>query len=416
MLRRRHLVSVPSDLTTVTDIARDREVDPAEVGLPAAAPERIWRAVERLYRTGTQPAIALCVRRDGKVLLDRAIGHQRGNAPHDPPEAAKVPVRTTTPFCLFSASKAITAMVIHHLDDRGLLHVGDRVVEYLPEFGKHGKDWVTLEHVLSHRAGIPAMGDESDLHLLATPGALVQRLCDTKPVPFPRRRLAYHAVTGGFVLGEIVRRVTGRSVDDVLGELVREPLGFSGLTYGWPTDRLHEVASCAFTGPEPGPLIDRIARRAIGTSLQRAAEIGNDPLWLGNEVPSGNLVATADEACRFFDLLLHGGELDGHRVFEARTIRRATTETSWLELDLTLMLPVRYGVGFQLGGEVASLFGPGTPKAFGHLGFTNVLAWCDPERRTSAALLTSGKSGVSTHLAAFGAFLASMSWNLPKVA
>ncbi|HVY61651.1 MAG TPA: serine hydrolase, partial [Planctomycetota bacterium] len=88
---------------------------------------------------------------------------------------------------------------------------------------------------------------------------------------------------------------------------------------------------------------------------------------------------------------LRGGELDGKRIFDRRTIRRATVETSWLEVDLTLVAPVRYGMGFVLGGEHVSLYGPGTPRAFGHLGFTNVIIWADPERDISVALMTSGK-------------------------
>jgi len=90
-------------------------------------------------------------------------------------------------------------------------------------------------------------------------------------------------------------------------------------------------------------------------------------------------------------LLLQGGELDGVRIFDPRTIRRATSEQSYLEFDLTLLLPFRYGMGFMLGGQWFSPYGPDTQYAFGHIGFTNVLTWADPERQVAAALLTSGK-------------------------
>lgn len=407
-------VRVPADLAAVS--SRADEVDPRQLGLPPQVPERIWAQVEALYRTGSNPAIALCVRRDGQVLVDRAIGHARGNAPSDSPDAPRELATPRTPFCIFSASKAVTAMVIHQLDDRGLLHVDDRVVEYLPEFGQHGKEWVTLHHVLTHRAGIPALGDDRDLDLLDHPERLLARLCAARPTNPAGRRLAYHAITGGFVLGEIVRRVTGRSIKDWLDREILAPLGFRGMSYGWPADRLHEVARSAFTGRPPGPVIDHLARRAIGVPIPVAAEIGNDPRWLTSVVPSGNIVATANEAGRFFDLLLHGGELDGVRVLDGRTVRRATTETSWLELDLTLLLPVRYGVGMMLGADRLSLFGPDTARAFGHLGFTNVLCWADPARRTSVALLTSGKPVVSRHLLPLAALLRTLSRELPAVA
>src|SRR5205823_7554561 len=86
---------------------------------------------------------------------DRAIGHASGNGPGDRPGAPKVLATPDTPFCIFSASKAITAMVVHLLDQRGLIHIDDRVCEYIPEFAKHGKDAITIAHVLSHRAGVP---------------------------------------------------------------------------------------------------------------------------------------------------------------------------------------------------------------------------------------------------------------------
>jgi CubicO group peptidase (beta-lactamase class C family) len=406
-------VPVPRDLSAITRLAP--EVAGEEVGLPAGAVERIWAAVERLYRTGTQPAIALCVRRKGRVVLDRSIGHARGNAPTDASDAPKVVATPDTPFCIFSASKAITAMIVHLLDDRGLLHVNDRVTEYLPRFARHGKSWVTIRHVLTHRAGIPSLGSEDDLPLLFDRDALVERLCDARPESAPGRRLAYHAISGGFVLGEIVRRVSGKPVEDVLRDEILRPLGFRGLTYGWPADRLDELAVNAYTGP-PEPLALRpIARKALGVSFERAAEVANSVPWLTSVVPSGNVVATANEASRFFQLLLDEGTLDGVKVFEGRTLRRAVTETAHRELDFTMLLPVRYGEGLMLGSRHLGLFGPDTEQAFGHLGFSNIFCWADPERRTSVALLTSGKPLISPHVVALGRLLSTMSSAIPKV-
>jgi len=104
-----------------------------------------------------------------------------------------------------------------------------------------------------------------------------------------------------------------------------------------------------------------------------------------------NVVTTANEISRFFELLRRGGELDGVRVLEPRTIRRALTEQSYREVDFTLGFPARYGLGFILGAQLLSLYGPGTELAVGHLGFTNILVWADPERAVAGALLTSGK-------------------------
>src|SRR2546422_4778482 len=114
---------VPDDLGPIKSVRSDAEVDPKEAGMAADGPERIWRAVERVYRHGVHPAIALCVRRDGNVVLDRAIGHVSGNGPGDPPDGPKVVATPDTPFVLASASKAVTAMLVHLADQRGLLHV-----------------------------------------------------------------------------------------------------------------------------------------------------------------------------------------------------------------------------------------------------------------------------------------------------
>ena len=158
---------VPKSIEEVTSIEVDNEVDPLAVGIEPEAVERVWAAVERFYRDGLNPAIQLCIRCRGEVLIDRAIGYARGAAPWDAPDAEKIPITTQAPVNTFSASKAITAMVIHLLDDEGYLHLDDPVCEYIPEFSAHGKRWITIRHILTHRAGIPNIPPEAmDLDVL----------------------------------------------------------------------------------------------------------------------------------------------------------------------------------------------------------------------------------------------------------
>lgn len=393
---RRNLVRVPKDLEAVT--TRAPEAPPAEVGLAHDAPERIWQAAEGLYRTGVHPAMTLCIRRRGQVVLNRAIGHARGAGPGE--SGPKVLATPETPYCLFSASKAVTAMVIHLLDDRGLLHVDDRVVEYLPEFGAHGKDATTIRHVLTHRAGIPSVvGHDDKLGLLHDFDGFVDHLCRTKPVSIPGRTLAYHAITGGFILGAIVERVTGKTLQTVLREEVSEPLGMEVFGFGLRPEHRDGCAVNAFTGPSvPFPLT-KVAERALGIPYEEVIGVSNQPEWMDVVIPAGNLYATADEASRFYQLLLDGGELHGKRVFERRTVRRAVVESSYLEMDLMLMVPVRYGLGLMLGAKRVSPFGANTAQAFGHLGFIQMLTWADPARDLSVALLNSGKPFFGAHIA-----------------
>lgn len=141
-------IRVPVDLDSVTAIGEEDHSD-----VDSAAVERIWRATRHWYRAGMHPAIQLCIRRHGRVVLNRAIGHGWGNAPTDPPDAEKIPVTTDTPFCVYSAAKAMTATVVHMLVERGVFSLDDRVCDYIPSYTSHGKDRTTIRHVLTHSAG-----------------------------------------------------------------------------------------------------------------------------------------------------------------------------------------------------------------------------------------------------------------------
>jgi CubicO group peptidase (beta-lactamase class C family) len=381
---------VPRDLDSITHIAH--EADASATGVRPQGVERIWRGVERLFRSGVHPAVQLCVLREGEVVVNRAIGHASGNGPGDPREAPKVPATAETPFNIFSASKAMTAMVVHLLDERGELHVNDRVCEYIPEYGAHGKDLITLNHVLSHRAGVPNIPSEAlDLDNLEDESFIVDTMCAAEPRWRPGRLLGYHAISGGFILGEVVRRVAGKSIREVLAKEILEPLGFRWGNYGVAPADVDAVAQSYVTGPPLLPPVSNLVTRALGLTVQDAVVKSNDPRFLRSIVPAGNVITTAYELARFFELLRRGGELDGVRIFEPRTIRRATAEQSYLEVDFTLGLPLRYGMGFMLGAKRFSLYGPDTNNAFGHLGFTNVIGWADPDRGVSGGLMTSGK-------------------------
>lgn len=405
---------VPDDLDAVTSVGWE---DPGGSDVPAADVERVWQAVVALYRTGVHPALQICVRRDGRVVLHRAIGHARGNAPQDPPDAPRVPVTTAHPFDIFSASKAVTAMLIHALDEDHVLHLEDRVSDFIPEFARHGKHRITLRHLLAHKAGIPNLPREAmDLELLPQPDRIVSILCDARIRMRPGRLLAYHAVSGGFVLAEVVRRATGNDIRTVLEKRIAGPLGFRWMRYGVAHADLPLVVQDALTGPPLLPPMTRVLENALGLPLPEVVKLCNDPRYLTGIVPSANVVATAAELSAFYQCLLDEGSLDGVRIFSPRTVRHATGEVSYLELDLTLGFPIRYGLGFMLGGKGPNLFGYDNPHAFGHVGFTNTFGWADPERRLAVALLASGKPVVSLHAIRLVQLLAEITRAFPKIA
>lgn len=383
---------VPSDISSVETIDHEREVHPAEVGADSVLLEKSWQAARELFASGIHPAVGMCVRRHGRIILNRTIGYVSGSGPGDPEDVEPVKVGLDSPFNIFSASKAITAMVIHLLDERHLLHLDDPVCEYIPEFNVQQKKWITIKHVLTHRAGLPHLPPAAfDLDHLDDRDWVIGHLAEARVSGRPGRRLAYHAISGGFILGEIVHRVTGKSIREVLGSEILDPLGFEGLNYGVAADKLGSVVRNYHTGLPLLPPVSTVLKRALGIDFNQAIEMTNDKRFLTGIVPSANICGTAEELSRFYELLAAGGTLGGVQVFNPLTIRRATMEQSYLEFDFTLGAPIRYGMGFFLGGEWISVYGPDTSKAFGHLGFTNVLGWADPERRISVGLVTSGK-------------------------
>lgn len=411
-----HRLAIPADLTEAIRIDHASECDPREVGMTEAGVEAIWSKVLDHYRTGYQPSISLCLRRHGKVLMKRSVGHAQGADPAGPHDGPKTVMAPETPVCVFSASKAVTAMLVHLLDERGGLHIDDRVVEYIPEFGKYGKDTITLRHVLTHRAGIPfakQKGRETDM--LSDWNAILTLLCEAAPRSRHGRRLSYHAITGGFILGEVIQRVTGKPLATVLDEEFRQKMGMDYFTFGTRPELLPNIARSAMMGEAPKPPFDLILKRALGIEFEKIAGFANDPGFLTAVVPSGNMVATADEMSRFYQMLLDGGRYGAHEIFEPRTVRRARNESAYLELDHTLMLPLRYGLGFMLGGDLASLYGPDTGEAFGHLGFSNTMTWADPARELSVAYLTTGKTFVPLELWAQREALAAIAENCHRL-
>jgi CubicO group peptidase (beta-lactamase class C family) len=369
----------------------------------------IWSAVEALYRTGIHPAISFCLRRRGKVVLKRAIGHTRGNGPDDGPDIEKIPVTPDTPICLFSASKAVTAMLIHLLVERGKINIMAPVSHYIPEFIAHGKEDITIFHILSHRGGIPNLSQDIDPEIVFDHEAFTKLLCKSKHVSQGGQRLAYHVITGGFILGEIVHRVTGKDIRELLIETLKKPLGFRYFNYGICDEDKNKVAVNYYTGwPVIFPFSTHI-KRVLSATWKDIVRISDDPRFMKEIIPSGNMVSTADEMSRFFQLLLNGGELEGVRIFEPITIRRATMEVGKLAIDRAVMLPMRYSTGLILGISPIGMYGPFTQHAFGHLGFSNILCWADYDRDIAVSLLNTGKAFLGIHLVPLFRLLARIS-------
>lgn len=406
-----HNIDVPKSLKGITRIANN-EVEPEWLGLTDRDRDVIWKCVKDLYRTGAYPAVSICIRRHGEILLNRSIGHAKGNGPNEHGE--KVVATPDTPFCLFSASKAITAMLIHLLEERNEIHLLNPVSFYIPEFGANGKKGITVQQILSHRAGIASF-EEMDPEILFDHDAIMNMIYSAEPTSVHGRELAYHALTGGYVLGELVKRVTGEDINQFIQKNVCEPMGMRNFTYGAPADRVGELATNYLTGlPVVFPM-KQFIKRLLGADLDTAIQMSNDPRFYQQIIPAGNMTATAEECSRFFQCLLNGGEFEAKRIFQPVTIERAVREVNATELDRSLFLPMRYSAGMMLGNYPIGLFGPAAPHAYGHIGLTNNFCWADPERMISVSLLTSGNPVIGSHIMRLALLLTTISRRCKKV-
>ncbi len=193
-----------------TDEAIER---PEEVDMDPRLVRKARGLLYELHETGKYPALQVCIRRRGKIVLHEGIGTYRpvsGGKERD--------VDLQTRFAIFSISKCITATLIHILFDRGEIKVDDRVSWYIPEFAKNGKEQVTIRHILTHQAGIPMILWNLSDDVIRDWDGILETICKQKPWHPPGRRTGYHMISGGYILGEIIQRVRGASLREVIRE------------------------------------------------------------------------------------------------------------------------------------------------------------------------------------------------------
>lgn len=408
---------VPADLHSITAI--QHEVAPELGGMTQTQIDKIWHSVESLYRTGNHPMISMCLRRHGQILLNRSLGYSRIDVQHKKSEQVQdqhhVIATPDTPVCLFSASKIVNAMLVHLLNEQGKINLLDPVSHYIPEFAANGKRRATIFHLLSHRGGIPKIETEVTPELLFDREQILQHLYAAKPISRAGSQLSYHAVTAGYILGELVERVSGQDIREFLHEHIEKPMGMPFFNYGLKAEYRDQAALNYPTGMHPKLGTDLYLNRVLGGGLQLAVDVTNDTRFMDTVCPAGNIYTSAEQANRFFEMLLNGGRYQGKKILSPETVFRATLPTSNVTIDRSLLAPMRYALGPMLGSNPIGIFGPNTGQAFGHLGFSNILCWADPERDISVSFLNTGKSVVGTHLSALANVLYQISKQCPKI-
>lgn len=394
---------VPEDFEAVTTIGPEEEV-----ASDADDVSRVWSRVEGLYRSGVHPAIQVCIRHRGRVVLDRSIGYAQGVEPGRrlDPEQAEL-VTPETPVNLFSAAKAVTGMLMHLLEERGVVDLDAPVAHYLPAFAANGKDRITLRQVLSHRGGVPALPPEAfDLDLLADPERVEALVCELELTAPVGEGPSYHTLTGGFIMECVARRASGESLRELLRREVKQPLGLRWFDLGVEAELTPNVATNTPTGVPLLPPLSWLFDRLIGVAWDDAVRLSNDPRYQAAVIPSANVIATARDTATFYQSLLDQEVLEVG-PFDVATVRRAVDAAGHtIALDRRIFLPLHYSAGFMLGTPTMSLYGWNHPRAFGHLGLANSVTWADPDRDLVVALLTTGKAVIGTHMPALLQLLA----------
>ncbi|MFO7832510.1 MAG: serine hydrolase domain-containing protein [Halohasta sp.] len=349
--------------------------------LSAADRDRLRAAFDRQLDVGLHHGAQLAVYVDGELAVDFAGGVDGPDGDPTTPE---------TRHLLFSCTKPYAGVGLHQLIEAGEADYDDPVVDHWPEFADEGsrKAEITIRHVLSHTAGIPYGEFDQAVDQWGNWDAVVEAMEAIEPVFEPGAQPAYHTFNYGWLVGELIARISGQPVEAYVDEHVFEPLGLDQTSIGVREGDPDAVAT--LSGFEA---FDRCRDpgEGLGTPASDAAALFNQPGVRRAVIPAANGVGTAREMARFYACLANGGALDGTRLIEASTVQQATTTHAETDSDGTLSRPARYGLGFWTGGLANDMFGSvSRERMFGHAGLGSVFAWGDPELNVGFAYVTNG--------------------------
>jgi CubicO group peptidase (beta-lactamase class C family) len=309
---------------------------------------------------------------------------------------------------VFSTTKAMVALCAHMLIDRGQLDVDAPVARYWPEFAREGKERITVRQVLSHTAGLAGIRQPLTTEALYDWRRMTDALVAEAPWWEPGTANGYHALTYGYVIGEIVRRITGKTLGAFFRDEVAAPLGADfhiGLAASEDARVAELVPPSAEENAGASTAYDSetLASKVISNPPVRP-ELANTAPWRRAEIPAANGHGNARSVARVMALLACGGKLDDAELLSEPTIARAIEEQCYAK-DLVLGFKMRWGLGFMLTSEQLPL-GP-NPRTFGHGGSGGSLAFADLDARVGWAYImnkmspsTAGDTRVAGILAA----------------
>jgi len=339
--------------------------------------ERVQEAIDRSVSSGAERGIQVAAYRGGEPLVEAVAGVAD-------PETGRL-VTPDTPFYCFSVVKAAASTVAHVLAERGLFDYDTPVVELWPEFGAHGKQAVTVRHVLNHSAGVPGIPLDTTPEDLCDWGRMCAAIADEELWWEPGTRVGYHAYTFGYIIGEVARRATGRPISELLLEEVAAPLGVADeLYFGMPESEHHRLARLEdapgaaemMSGMPP----DMPMTRAAPMSLYPTAQLGNRTDILRADIPAGGKTS-ARAVARVYAALLD--VVDGVRLIPPDRLAEATA-LSTSGVDEVFGMPTSWGLGYAIGLPGSSA--QDTPTAFGVGGVGGSFAYGDTATGLAFAL------------------------------
>ena len=330
--------------------------------------KQVQEAIDELVESGAERGVQVAVYRNGALVVDAVAGVA------DP--ATGRAVAPDTPFYNFSIGKGATSTVAHVLAERGLFGYDTPVVELWPEFGAHGKHTVTVRHVLTHTAGVPGIPLDTTAEDLCDWDKMCAAIADAELWWEPGTKVGYHSYTFGYIVGEIVRRATGKPISEVLREQVAAPLGVADeLYFGMPPSehgrlaRLEDVAGADDMMSSMPP--DLPMFKAGPASLFPTAELGNRTDVLAADIPAGGKTS-ARAIARMYAALV--GEVDGVRLISPERLGHATAVAA-TGVDEVFGMPSSWALGYSVGllGSTAD----DTPTVFGMGGAGGSFAYGD---------------------------------------
>lgn len=332
--------------------------------------ERLREAFANNFVAHGEVGAACCIYRDGAPVVDVWAGVAD-------PATGRVWQRDTLQL-VFSAAKGPTAVCIHRLAEQGRLDIDAPIARYWPEFAAAGKEHITTRMVLSHRAGLAAVDGQLSLEEVLAWDPVVAAIAAEPPQWEPGTAHGYHARSFGWILGEIIRRITGETAGRHLARTICEPLGLD-YWVGVPAAELPRCARLIPPAADGGAMAmlgaDSLAVRVMTgpSGLFGYDEMWNRPEVLAAEMPSSNGVGTARALARFYAACC--AEVDGIRLLRPETIRGATQVAS-RGPDRVVLAETCFGLGLSLPPMLGSGLGE---HAFGHPGAGGALAFADPE-------------------------------------